>query len=124
MLVPAQFGVDIFEEIARLITRKYELVIFQGILDELERIAKKSQQKQKQVDMALQLAKKCILIRTDINTGNYQRVDEILLQYASENNSVVATNDQKLRKKLRAHKIPCIFLRKKAYLAIEGDIPS
>jgi len=43
---------------------------------------------------------------------------------AKINKWIVATNDRTLRKKLRAHQIPVVFLRQKAYLAIDGDIPN
>ena len=121
LLIPAQFGIDIFTEIDRIVSMKFELVIFQGIIDELKELAKESMKKQKETQIALELAKRCKLI--ELNNYNIvtQEVDEIIFQLAVENDWIVATNDRQLRKRLRDHKISVITLRKKNYLVIEGD---
>ena len=75
-----------------------------------------------EAQIGFELAKKCTLIQLDRNKVSSDKVDEIILQLSAESGIVVATNDRELRKKLRAQKTPIIFLRKKAYLAIEGEI--
>jgi len=123
LLIPSQFGVDIFQEIDRIISRKFELILFKGIIDELKQIAKQSAKRQKEVSIALELSNRCKLIEINSKTQFLRTVDEIILHLAVENKWIVATNDRKLRKKLRSYQIPIIFLRKKAFLSIEGDIP-
>ncbi|MFX1296525.1 MAG: PIN domain-containing protein [Promethearchaeota archaeon] len=124
LMIPAQFGIDIFKEIDRLISRKFKLIIFQGIIDELKVLLQSSVKKQKEVQIALELTKRCekIDLNSDKITG--QTIDDKIFQLATSNRWIVATNDRKLRKKLRAHQVPVITLRKKAYLIIEGDFSS
>jgi rRNA-processing protein FCF1 len=123
LLVPAQFGVDIYAELNRIISQKFELVIFQGILEELKEISKKSMKHQKQVQIALKLADQCKKLDIDMKKIKSQEIDEIIFELATQNNWLVATNDRALRKKLRAHLVPVIILRKRAVLSIEGDLP-
>ena len=115
---------DIFQELDRIITRRVELLIFEGILVELRKVAAESIKKEKEVSIALELAKKCNVI--EINTKDFPEkdVDDIIFHLATQNKWVVATNDRELRKRLRAHQIPVITLRKRAKLSIDGDIPS
>ncbi len=40
-MIPAQFKVDIFEEIDRICTFKYEIIIFEKVFEELEALKKK-----------------------------------------------------------------------------------
>ena len=124
MLIPAQFGVDIFQELDRISTRRVELLIFDGILFELRKIAAESIKKEKEVNIALELAKKCNNIEINAKDFPEKDVDNIIFHLATQNKWVVATNDRELRKRLRAHQIPVITLRKKAKLSIDGDIPS
>ncbi len=124
LLIPAQFRIDIFQEIDRIITQKYDLIIIPQIIDELNEIAKKSKKHQSEARIALELAKKCQILEVPPIIQGSEEVDEIILQSAINHKWIVATNDAALRKKLRSHQIPTITLRNKAYLTLEGDIPS
>ena len=124
LLIPAQFGIDIFQELDRIISRKFELLIFQGIIDELNELSQESIKRQKEVNISLELIKQCTFLDLSSQNITSTNVDDILFQLAIENGWVVATNDRELRKRLRAQQIPVILLRKKAHLTIEGDIPS
>jgi rRNA-processing protein FCF1 len=126
LLIPAQFKVDIFQEIDRLITQKYDLITLPDIINELTEFGKKSKKNQSEARIALELAKKCKIIETnsEIPLMSSKRVDDIILQLAVKYRWIVATNDAALRKKLRSVQLPTITLRNKAYLIIEGDIAS
>jgi len=123
LLIPAQFGIDIYHELNCLISTSFELIIFQGIIDELEKLSKKSIKYQKQVQLALQLAKNCKKIELNPEIFSDMTVDDIIVRLATDNGWLVATNDRELRKKLKAHQVTTIFLRKKRILSIEGDLP-
>lgn len=125
LLIPAQFRVDIFQEIDRLINQKYDLITLPHIINELDAFGKKSKKNQKEARIALELAKKCRIIETDTDSAllNSKKVDDIIFYLAIENGWIVATNDATLRKKLRSQQIPTITLRNKAYLILEGDLP-
>ena len=124
LLIPAQFGIDIFQELERIVSRKFELIILTEIIEELKNFSKKSIKRQKEAQIALDLAKRCKLIDSNYNNMSLKNVDDIIFHSALTYGWIVATNDRKLRKKLRDHQIPVITLRKKAFLVIEGDIPS
>lgn len=123
LLIPAQFRIDIFQEIDRIITRKYDLIIIPQILEELHEMAKESKKNEREARIALELAKKCQLLEMSPSIQGNQEVDEIILQSATKQKWIVATNDAALRKKLRSHQVPTITLRNKAHLTLEGDIP-
>lgn len=123
LLIPAQFRIDIFQEIDRIITQKYDLIIIPHIINELNEIAKKSKKYESEARIALELAKKCQIVEIDPPIQGIKEVDEVILQSAINHKWIVATNDAALRKKLRSRQIPTITLRNKAHLTLEGDIP-
>ncbi|HUY00844.1 MAG TPA: hypothetical protein VMV49_14880 [Candidatus Deferrimicrobium sp.] len=124
LLIPAQFGIDIFQELDRIISKQFELIIIPDIIEELKKISKGSIKRQKETNIALELSKRCKLIELNSTNHAFQTVDDHIIRSAVKNRWIVATNDRNLRKKLRAHQIPVIILRKKSYLFIDGEIPS
>jgi rRNA-processing protein FCF1 len=123
LLIPAQFRIDIYQEIDRIITRKYDLIIIPQIIEELKELAKESKKHESEVRIAFELAKKCQILEPSPTIQGIEEVDEIILQSAINHRWIVATNDAALRKKLRSHQLPTITLRNKAYLVLEGDLP-
>ncbi len=124
LLIPAQFGIDIFQEMDRLISQKFEIIIFPGIVEELNTLSKESLKRHKEVSMTLEFVKKCKIIELNPELLALRNIDEIILRSAVLNKWIVATNDRGLRKKLRFNKVPVITLREKTHLILEGDIPS
>ena len=123
LLIPAQFGVDIFQEFDRLVTQKFELLIINDVIEELNELATISIKRKKEVQIAFELAKRCKILETNIPEVKLDDTDDAIFHHAVSKKWIVATNDRKLRKKLRTHQIPVIYLRKKAFLAIDGEIP-
>ncbi len=116
--LPFQFKIDIFNEIESLIGR-FEPIVLSTTLEELRKLSKtKSEKISRQALLALKLAKKCKVIKANRRSG--ENYDDVIVRLARKHNSVVATNDSELRKKLREEGVPTIFLRQKAYLQIEG----
>ena len=74
----------------------------------------------KQALLALELAKKCRLIQ--VEKGLKTTHDDVIVQVAIKWGCPVATNDRELRKRLRDHGIPVIYLRQKHRLEIEGAV--
>ena len=115
LLIPGQFGVDIFSEFDRMCDFKYELVVVPETLIELEGILKgKSSKKDKMAaGLGLQLMK-----RHKVKALKYRklfkRADEAIISVAAKN-SFVATQDGGLRKRLK-NRSGAIILRKKQYL--------
>ena len=113
-MVPYQFKVDIFEEIKRIMEEEYELIVFDSIIKELEKIAKSKGKDAMAAKTALGLIKKKgvkIVITYD------KIVDNTIA--AADDNTIVATNDKVLKEKLKNKNIKIIYLRNKKYLEID-----
>lgn len=120
LLVPYQFKVDIFSEIDRIIIAKYEIIVLDKTVEELENIVKNQKGKDKEAaKFALKLIenKKPIMIKTN----NDKKTDDIILDYAIKEDYLVATQDKDLKRKLINHGIEVIVLRKKKFLAITNE---
>ncbi len=117
LLIPAQFNVDIFTEVQKICDFPYELHIIETTLKELDNIMKKGEGKAKQAaKLALELVK-----AKDINimSSDVAYVDKAILDIADEN-TIVATMDRELRKKLKNKGVRLITLRQKKYLTLEA----
>ena len=121
LFIPLQFNIDIFDELSKLLNRRYEPVILSSTQKELEGLAKSSSQKiQKQALLALNLAKKCSFI--NIEKTQNESFDDAIVRIASEWEVPVGTNDRKLRKRLRKIGTPVIFLRQKKHFEMSGAV--
>ncbi len=117
LMIPYAQKIDIFEEIHRLIKEKYELVTLKGVIKELERIIDGQENKGSDkiaAKIGLQLIEKKD-IRVLLSQG---MVDEeiINLSRKDKKNTIVCTNDKKLRKQLREAGITLIGMRSRNYL--------
>lgn len=117
LLIPGQFGVDIFTELQRICDFPYELHIMETTLKELENIMEKSAGTARQAGkLALELVK-----AKDINiiSSDVGYVDRAILDSVDET-TIVATMDAELREKLKKKGVKLITLRQKKYLIIEA----
>lgn len=122
MFVPLQFKIDVFDELERLLNRKFELILLSPVQQELRMLAMKSSPKiQKMATFALKLAEKCRYVEVDLSE---KMVDDVILEVAAKWRMPVFTNDSQLRKRLRDISVPVIYVRQKSHLAIEGMIQS
>ncbi|MFC1690903.1 PIN domain-containing protein [Nanoarchaeota archaeon] len=122
LLIPAQFGVDIFEEIDKICLFPYEIAIIDKTQSELKGIAEEgSGGDKKAVKLALALleAKEVKIIETETQKSY---VDKILVEITSRspNNYIIATQDKELKAKLAEKGIKTIGLRQKKYLQIQN----
>ena len=118
LLIPARFKVDIFSEIGKIASFQYKLFIIDKTIDELNKIVESKSVKVRDREYAkigLQLikAKNVGKIKSD---GKY--VDDIIVEI-SDKDTIVATSDKELRKRLRKKRIKMIVLKKKQYLFLE-----
>ena len=118
LLMPSEFGIDIFAEIARLMKKSYQLCIIDKTLDELEKIIGTGKTKQK---LAAKVAKK--LLNTYpvkvIKTDKKLHVDRLILKNL-EKDTIVATQDSELRRMLRARGVVHIVMHSKSHLELIG----
>jgi len=121
LFIPSQFKIDIFEELEKVLNRRFEPTILSSTYQELQKIAKgRSTKLQRQSAFALKLAQKCRQIKVEKDSD--ESYDDVIVRGASELGYSVATNDKALRKKLRRKNVAVIFLRQKSHLAVDGVI--
>jgi rRNA-processing protein FCF1 len=121
LFIPAKFQIDVFEELTKLLNRRFDSVLLSSVYQELQTMAEKGASSiRKQASLALKLAEKCR--RVDVEKRLEETNDDVILRIATLWKSPVATNDRELRKKLRARAIPVIYLRSKNRLELEGSL--
>jgi rRNA-processing protein FCF1 len=119
-MVPGEFGVDIFEEIDRIVDRDYELITSEPVKWELQNISKNKGEEGKAAKIALMLMDKnsVEVYETSNKTG-----DASIIEVArGKEGPVIATNDKGLKKQFRERSIPVIYLRTKDHLELEGNL--
>jgi len=94
LLAPFQFGVDIFEEIRRLVPEA-KIVVLKNSIEELDKIAKQGVKERKYVI----LAKKLLDVNRVEIICRSGSVDSELVQLAKDG-IIIATNDKELKKKV------------------------
>ena len=115
LMIPLQFRVDIFSELERICNINYKLCIFEQSVDELSNIVEKQKGKSRN---AAQFALKLIRLK-DIGVlkAEGRSVDIMLLKNADKD-TVIATQDRLLKKKLLEKGVSVIILRQKKYLQL------
>tara|TARA_Y100000310_G_scaffold54552_1_gene49972 strand:- start:685 stop:1071 length:387 start_codon:yes stop_codon:yes gene_type:complete len=113
LLLPSEFKVDIFTEIEKLVPSDHKLYVIDGTIAELHKIIDgKNKSKDKlNAKIGLQLVEQKKIAKIE-SKGH---VDDVIVDVADKD-TIVATSDKELRKRLRAKKIKLISLRKKQYL--------
>lgn len=117
LLLPAQFGLDIFTELENLADFRYKLYVLEKSITELKKIAEEQKGKVKRdVKLALSMIEQKIrqdeIIMID-TSGDGRLVDDIIV---SLEGYIVATQDIGLQKRLKAKKVKIISMRQKKYL--------
>ena len=115
MMIPGQFGLDIFSEIERIAHFPYKLYVIDRSIGELKKVLKEGKGKDK---MAAKLA--ILLVKNkkiNIIKAKERYVDKAILDMADEN-FLIATQDKILREKLKKKGVRIIEMRQKKYLRI------
>jgi rRNA-processing protein FCF1 len=119
----SEIQINIISELDRLVKQEYELIALSGVLTELQELLSKSKQKKKKkVEFALRFLKEQNIKVLDEKLLPNETADDYILRIAKKTKFVVATNDTKLKKKLKDANNPVIYLRQKSYLAVDGFI--
>jgi len=113
LMIPEQFGVDIFAELERLGYRQFLVPV--PVLKELRTLSRLADSKKDRLaaKIGLEMARGCCRI-LDSEDG----ADLALLRLAQEENVAVFTNDKELKKRLSSKGITVIRLRQRHYLEI------
>ena len=117
LMIPFTQNVDIFSEFDRVCDFPFELFIVSKTITELESIIAVQSGKDKH---AAKLAKSLIDVKgvkiIDVAQGH---TDDLILEVAQQRGYFVATQDKKLKDRLRKNSVPMIFLRQKKYIVVE-----
>ena len=119
--IPAQFQLDIFEEMANLLNKRFDPILLSPTQKELQKLAREGSPKtRQQASLALKLAEKCRVVH--VEKGLKETDDDVIVRVAAEWKCPVATNDRELRKRLRKSGVPVIFLRQRRRLELDGAV--
>jgi len=124
MLLLMARGVRVLELIEEKMLTKPRYIVITPVYNELVKIASSGKPSlSRMARLALDIVSKyCELVEYPVKPG--EKVDDAILRYALENNVVVATSDRELRRRLREHGLPEIYLREESWrIEVEG-VPS
>ena len=113
LLVPYQFGVDILEEIQRILPGVKVYTVPQ-VLKEVEKLERYGKLHEK---LAAKIAKELLKGVEILKVNKSAPTDSILLELAKEG-FVIATNDRELRKKIQKVGGYSLYLREKNHLEL------
>ncbi len=114
LIACAEFKIDYFCEIQRLLDCTFKFAVLNNVFDELCALIEKGNSLQKQT---ARLAK-TILEKKQVEViagQKRKKVDDILVEIASKND-IVATIDAGLKRRLKEKNISLIIIRQKKYL--------
>ena len=120
LFIPAQFHVDIYAEMMRICHFPYELCVVDKSMQELEKIASRGKTKEAKaarLSLALAQAKKVTILPSE---HIFKNTDDTILELAQQLDSLVATQDIALKRKLKAAQVPLVVLRQKRHLILDG----
>lgn len=118
LMIPFQFHIDIFQEIEYLLQKKVDFIVPSAVKQELTSISARGGEGSSEASLALQLTSRCRIVEVSLQPE--ETVDDAIVKAAQKLSGVVATNDIELKKKLRAIRVPVVFMRDKSKLEIEG----
>lgn len=111
LLAPIELGVDVIGKLDNLLG-DYEIRIPVCVKSELRKLRSEGRKKEEDVNVALKIADRF----EEIEIGRDMDPDKLLLEYASNNNVIVCTNDRDLIDNLRENDVPVIFVRQNKIL--------
>ncbi len=116
LMMPAQFGVDLFGGLTELLGA-YNALVPPEVVAELRGLSIGNGKNQAAARFGLTVADRCTLLP---ERDEDIPVDDKVVNNAREFNAVVVTNDRALRKKLLDERIPVVVLRSRCRLELIG----
>lgn len=111
LMIPGQFGLDIFSELKRLGFDSY--LVSRASVRELEKIYSEGRGKDRTAaKIALSLLDRCTIIERN------GFADDIITEMAADMNAAVLTSDIGLKKRLCSKGVTTVYLREKTRLSI------
>jgi len=111
LMIPGQFGVDVFSKLERLGYNQF--LIPRPVIKELKTLQAHAKGKDKiAASIALSLTSRCEIVESE------KGADDAIIQMAKDMNVAVLTNDVALKKRLKENGIITIYLRQKKRLSV------
>ena len=111
LMIPGQFGIDIFMELKRLGFDSY--VVPRASVRELEKISAQGRGKDRTAaKIALSLMERCTIVEKE------GFADDVILDLAASTEDAVLTNDIILKKRLCSKGVTIVQLREKTHLSL------
>ncbi len=114
-MMPAQFQIDIFEELRELLG-SFEPLVMSRVTQELAGLSRARSRDGAAARLGLALLEKCTII--DCRGLKSETVDDQVIEYATLTGCMVVTNDRRIRDTLYAKGIGVISMRKQKKLEI------
>lgn len=114
----AEFRIDYFSEFSRTFLLNYKVSILDKVLSELEHLCQTGSALKKQSAKLAKTVlekKKVFVLKTESN----KTVDDILVSIADKD-TIIATIDAELKRRLKKLGVAIVFVRQKKYLQVEG----
>ena len=115
LMMPAQFRIDLFDEL-RALLGAFEPMVLSGVIMELAGISRAGGRNGAAARHALALGKDCTIVESE--NLKSESVDAQMIEYAALNACMVVTNDRRIRDALFARGIGVISLRNQKKLEI------
>jgi rRNA-processing protein FCF1 len=115
LMMPAQFQIDLFDELRNLIGG-FEPVVLSSVVHELEGLTKVKGRHGAAARMGLALAAQCTVAEN--KELQSESVDAQVIEYAAQTHCMVVTNDRRIRDALYARGIGVISMRNQKKLEI------
>jgi rRNA-processing protein FCF1 len=115
LMMPAQFQIDIFDEL-RTLVGGFEPILLPGVIKELEGLSREQGRDGAAARCGLALVQRCALAEsTEIKSSS---VDEQIIEYAERFGCIVVTNDRHIRNALFSRGVDVISMRKQKKLEL------
>lgn len=115
LMMPAQFQIDLFDELLTLLGA-FEPIVLSGVIRELTGLSLIKGRDGAAARHGLVLGEKCTIAESgDLKS---ESVDAQIIEYAARNACMVVTNDRRIRDSLFAHGIGVISMRNQKKLEI------
>jgi rRNA-processing protein FCF1 len=111
LMIPGQFGIDIFMELKRLGFDSY--VVPRASVRELEKISTHGRGRDRTAaKIAISLMERCTIVEKE------GFADDVIMDLAASTEDAVLTNDIKLKKRLCSKGVTIVQLREKTHLSL------
>jgi len=115
LMMPAQFQIDLFDELQTLLGA-FEPLVLSGVVKELTGISRAKGRDGAAARHGLVLVERCTVVES--NGLHSESVDAMMIEYAARNSYMVVTNDRRIRDALLTRGIGVISMRNQKKLEI------